>query len=1115
MHIDDGLKGFPPEWENSLLQLGYSPDEIQQMVAQRQRQRDPSISVNAPSAAGTSSSAASHHTNGSTSSQYRYPTPPQQYPPAAPQVSSSTYHPLTLQTDNTSTFGDLEQYQPQMKTNSPATRAPLRNPINRSDSPANSIRSNATNSQRGRASPAPSLTREREHVLQPSNLSNSSQIPAKVGLPARPAPPPPLFSESSISTSKANAYKPPRVIAVNGDEDSDDENQPLESLRANNKQAPPAVPVVLKHRPVGSTSNGQAAQKPVQVDDQVDAQDDTPTTASQSHKVAPVPETLTNNATLKPSVSTVSADAPPRLTLSSLTIPRISLSLGSLDLGLGLDSESKEGTSASKTSANSETIEWSESLFAALPSATAFDGFRSSVIRTPGSGPSSARGSPGSNYSPAQPSPGTLGQSPATTTSRGASPLTGSTFGFGRGLSPAQSREPSPTTGTTLVAPSPLTRDISPSPSPELSPAPQASTNQPSDAGTRSTLQAAVSPLSTPSPIHDLSRDSVSSYATERASMSSFGDYGEEHEYDDGVGEAVVVTRATAVKLARAPSMSLQRNFDVFASGKASQNPSAQASGQARGVVGQTSGHAAKQSDAGMPPYAALQAQRMLYQNSAFDEEDEEDSDEDSDDQDEDEDEDEDDPDSRYTIRLGDADAGRLMDAVMKGGGVLDARQQGELNAAGLGGDVNGRPLSTSTIRKETRPTSTATIQAPKTSGVEGDYSEEQFAEDEPEGEDEDSSALDDWLEANDGEDVDASSPIPEDTTITVSPGKESEGSEYDDADRPLLDAYTMEDAGADDDDRSPESVYEAESPRSPVGSESAQSFSKEHESGDDAIPDSPFVLGAPGRARGFSKSSQTSVHGRTPGTGSGSGSSGGGSHRPQRSSMIYTPLTNVQLTAQQRDIVKPLFSFIRPGDPTTIYGDLLQVAEGESGSVYAARVLNAKPNSLPVAIKTIRVDDETRPKMEILKREMTIFSRVRHENVLSYGELWLTKGSDTELWIRMDLMERSLADLLGLIPEGLVLEERHVARFAKDVASGLAYLEKLFIAHRDVRSDNILISGNDGSVKLGPSIPFSDILLLTTFVADFGNAVQLSASNTQRTDEAGVIYWQAPEMRR
>jgi serine/threonine protein kinase len=61
-----------------------------------------------------------------------------------------------------------------------------------------------------------------------------------------------------------------------------------------------------------------------------------------------------------------------------------------------------------------------------------------------------------------------------------------------------------------------------------------------------------------------------------------------------------------------------------------------------------------------------------------------------------------------------------------------------------------------------------------------------------------------------------------------------------------------------------------------------------------------------------------------------------------------------------------------------------------------------------------------------------------------------------------------------------------------------LDYLQDKGIAHRDVRSDNLLLSP-DGVLKL----------------ADFSNAVQLGPNERMRNDLVGVIYWQAPEMRK
>ena len=65
-------------------------------------------------------------------------------------------------------------------------------------------------------------------------------------------------------------------------------------------------------------------------------------------------------------------------------------------------------------------------------------------------------------------------------------------------------------------------------------------------------------------------------------------------------------------------------------------------------------------------------------------------------------------------------------------------------------------------------------------------------------------------------------------------------------------------------------------------------------------------------------------------------------------------------------------------------------------------------------------------------------------------------------------------------------------------VLSALDYLQSRGIAHRDVRSDNLLVN-REGVVKL----------------ADFSNAVQVTQLNPMVSGAAGVVYWQAPEIRK
>ncbi|KAF4586383.1 hypothetical protein EYR38_010659 [Pleurotus pulmonarius] len=219
-----------------------------------------------------------------------------------------------------------------------------------------------------------------------------------------------------------------------------------------------------------------------------------------------------------------------------------------------------------------------------------------------------------------------------------------------------------------------------------------------------------------------------------------------------------------------------------------------------------------------------------------------------------------------------------------------------------------------------------------------------------------------------------------------------------------------------------------------------------------------------------------------------------------------------------QHEVVKPLEEFIDEAvDPRDYYLDLQEIAEGESGSVYSARLASSdkihklklppltkardaeergtnKPTL--VAIKNIPILPGGSPKLVDLRRELKLMKGLWNSNILGMDAVYVDLVEDS-LWIRMELMERSLADVVALVPNGLVLVDRMIARFANDILLALDYLRKHRIAHRDVRSDNLLLNSH-GILKL----------------ADFTHAIQVSSEYSECSDNVGVLYWQAPEIR-
>lgn len=172
-------------------------------------------------------------------------------------------------------------------------------------------------------------------------------------------------------------------------------------------------------------------------------------------------------------------------------------------------------------------------------------------------------------------------------------------------------------------------------------------------------------------------------------------------------------------------------------------------------------------------------------------------------------------------------------------------------------------------------------------------------------------------------------------------------------------------------------------------------------------------------------------------------------------------------------------------GDPSKMYRNLVKVGQGASGGVYTAYELGS---NMCVAIKQMNLEQQ--PKKELIINEILVMKASKHKNIVNFINSYLLKG---DLWVVMEYMEGgSLTDVVT----HSVMTEGQIGAVSRETLEGLQFLHSKGVIHRDIKSDNILLSMN-GEIKL----------------TDFGFCAQINEVNLKRTTMVGTPYWMAPEV--
>ena len=154
-------------------------------------------------------------------------------------------------------------------------------------------------------------------------------------------------------------------------------------------------------------------------------------------------------------------------------------------------------------------------------------------------------------------------------------------------------------------------------------------------------------------------------------------------------------------------------------------------------------------------------------------------------------------------------------------------------------------------------------------------------------------------------------------------------------------------------------------------------------------------------------------------------------------------------------DVVQSLKRICNDGDPREIFRGFTKIGQGASGGVYTG---HERGTNRLVAIKQMNLEQQ--PKKDLIINEIIVMRESSHPNIVNFLDSYLTGG---ELWVVMEFMEGgSLTDVVTFN----IMTEGQIASVCRETLKGLQHLHSKGVIHRDIKSDNILLS-NEGNIKL------------------------------------------------